>query len=373
MNEVQLEGEVHDMGWGPPACDVACPRCGTSVDTRHSYPAFDGFPLGMQELQQAYAGFTPNWEGRPATLEDGLHGLGTSTDVEAHLNTDGGREWFRQRVFYRSAKSFYRSLQLLLASLHLEANCFVTWSEVTGYYTRFYFVQAFLNLLLSSWHQQDQWFVYAAHDRLRCVHRNQLGPACQARGSHEIWWRLFEAIKLPDYPVDALGFILSKLQYNPAQRNNINYRFDYLGGGFIELDWFDSGAQQMMAHFTPIPSRYDQDFTNMDRFFAGTPAEDADVGDFYGDPVQILWCSVRGYLQLVRALGIQQGLVATETIVALAEVHLHGEFPSILEGIARSAAEILQDGFDVDAFLEGRMRNPQRRSSFVLPSEDRSS
>ena len=40
------------------------------------------------------------------------------------------------------------------------------------------------------------------------------------------------------------GFAMP-LPFNPK------YGFEYLAGGFPELDWFDSGAKQMMRHFMP--------------------------------------------------------------------------------------------------------------------------
>jgi hypothetical protein len=99
--------------------------------------------------------------------------------------------------------------------------------------------------------------------------------------------------------------------------------------------------------------RADRDITNIDRFFEGSDPADADVGDFMGDDAQILWCSLGLYLSFVKALKIEQNFVRTDTIAALVEVHLKRDAPRIMEGIVRSTDEILQDGFDLQAFLEG--------------------
>lgn len=162
---------------------------------------------------------------------------------------------------------------------------------------------------------------------------------------------MIEALKSPDYPVENLEFILTRLVFNPEKRQTVNYDFEYLGGGFIELDWFDSGARQLLNHFNCWP-RTDQDFTDINRFFGDQNPENTDVADFYGDEAQILWCSLMGYLQLLKALDIKQTLVLTETILALSELHIGREYPRLLAGIARSTSECLQDGFDLNKFLQ---------------------
>jgi hypothetical protein len=52
----------------------------------------------------------------------------------------------------------------------------------------------------------------------------------------------------------------------------LNYDYDYSGGGFPELNWFDAGWKQMYSHFTPQP-RVDADITDIDRFFGDCDPE----------------------------------------------------------------------------------------------------
>jgi hypothetical protein len=52
-------------------------------------------------------------------------------------------------MFYRSTTGFYWALQLFLSYLTLDKHCYRTWADVTAYYSRFYFIQSFLNLGLS--------------------------------------------------------------------------------------------------------------------------------------------------------------------------------------------------------------------------------
>src|SRR5262249_39351087 len=149
-----------------------------------------------------------------------------------------------------------------------------------------YFIQALLNLLLTSWLELDKVAVVYDGKRVTCYGQKTLQLLSRRfgkGGSHEIWWSLMECLKRPtDYPVDEMGFVLSRFAFNPQARNNMNYSFEYLFGGFNELEWAESGAKQMMSHFMPA-RRADQDFTDIDRFFVNVDPESADVGDFYGD------------------------------------------------------------------------------------------
>ncbi len=181
--------------------------------------------------------------------------------------------------------------------------------------------------------------------------QDKLPSPLKRSGSHDMWWGLMEALKSPDYPCDNLDFVLSKLVFNPERRQELNYDYDYVGGGFPELNWFDSGWKQMSSHFMPHP-RPDADITDMDRFFGDCDPEECDVGDFYGDDAQIIWCSLIVYLQLLKALGFKQHFVMTETIVWLSHLHVGKEYPSILQGIAQSTSEVLNDGFDLAGFKD---------------------
>lgn len=106
----------------------------------------------------------------------------------------------------------------------------------------------------------------------------------------------------------------------------------------------------MLSHFMPHP-RPDEDITDIDRFFEGQNPESVDPGDFYADKAQIIWCSLLGYLRILRALGFSQQFVRTETILALCDLHIGSEYPNLISGIAREVNGSLDDGFDIESFL----------------------
>jgi hypothetical protein len=343
-----------DAHWGePPKPTETCPRCGNQVDTISSYPFVAGFPPSFESLRKAYDGFLPKWERSRRSFEaEAAEFLKDKSleEFEVMLNSEEGLKWFKQRMFYRSATAFYRSLQLFLGYLTLDHHSYITWAKVTAYYSRFYFIQAFLNLILST-HLPvgKKASIFFDGTRVLCKPDSAL-PKAFHKGSHEIWWSLMEALKAPDFPCESLGFILGRLVFNPDERNTVNYGYEYLGGGFIELEWFDSGAEQMLSHFMPRP-RADQDITNIDRFFEGKNPENVDVGDFYGDEAQIIWRSLVGYLQLLKSLGFSQEFVKTETIIALCDLHIGSEYTALIQGIAKLVDTCLQDGFDLESFL----------------------
>jgi hypothetical protein len=353
------DGDAVHANWeDPPNAGEKCPRCGEDVDTTNAYPFIPTFPSNFEQLRKAYAGFVPTWEHNRKSFDDKvgefLSDGHTFADCQTELNTEEGTAWFKQRMFYRSATGFYRALQLFLGYLTLDRHCYISWAAVTAYYSRFYFIQSFLNLLLSTYlnlGKRGRAFFFFDGEKIVCRPQNELPPILIRKSSHDMWWGLMEALKSPDYPCENLNFILSRLVFNPERRQEVNYDYDYIGGGFPELNWFDSGWKQMLNHFMPR-GRSDRDITNMDRFFAGRDPEDCDVGDFYGDDAQIIWCSLVGYLQLLKALDFQQNFVSTETIVALAQVHIGEEFPKLLQGIAQSTSEILNDGFDLPGFKD---------------------
>jgi hypothetical protein len=286
----------------------------------------------------------------------------TPTDVATELTNSF--EWYRQRLFYRGCTAFYRCLQLFFAYLSLERHCFRTWAIVTGYYSRFFFIQAFVNLLLANFDAEQKHIFFYDGKQVHCLERNQLSPTLKKAFSHEAWWQLLEAIKIPkDFEFEHTEFVLSRLGLSPQYRNRVNYGFEYLQGGFIELEWFDSGARQLLSHFNPWP-RPDQDVTNIDRFFEGEEPGNVDVGDFYGDEAQILWCSIKTYLQMLTALGFKQQFVLVENIAALAEIHIGKDYPTLMRGILTSAEETLKQGFDVEKFMADREAHPERLSSF---------
>jgi len=289
----------------------------------------------------------------------------TPAQIQQALDKGDAHDWFRQRVFYRSSTAFYRSLELFLGFLTLERECFRTWARVTGYYSRFYFLQAFLNLLQATYVYINGRYAVMLSDGRRIHYRDQqsLPKTMQVRGSHEQWWRLMEAVKHPrDYPVDNIEMVIGRLGFNPKERNEINYSFEYLEG-FPELEWFDSGARQMLSHFSPRRRR-DSDVTDIERFFEECDPEGVDAGDFYTDDGATLWSYLATYLKLLKELGFEQRFIRTETMAALAEVHLAIRSPQLMTGIVTTASGILSDGFDLEAWITGWRQNPRRGSSF---------
>jgi hypothetical protein len=352
----------------PPEAIEKCPQCNADVDTTKAYASIPGFPPAFAELKQAYSGFVPRWEHArdsfEVTIRDLFKNGASPADFEKELSTGEGWDWYRQRMFYRSCTAFYRSLQLFLGYLVLERRCFRSWAEVTGYYSRFFFVQCFLNLMLVSFDAEQKHAFFFDGKQVRCLDRNQLSSTLKKASSHEAWWQLMEAIKIPsDFRFEHLEFVLSRLAHAPHDRNRVNYGFEYLRGGFIELDWFDSGAKQLISQFMPFP-RPDRDVTDMDRFFEGQDPENIDVADFYGDEAQMLWCSIKTYLAMLAELGFRQQFVLVENIAALAEIHLANDYPNLMHGILFAAEETLKQGFDVEKFMADRQRNPDRLSSF---------
>lgn len=352
----------------PPEPREKCPRCDAEVDTTVAYAYIPGFPPALADLKTAYAGFVPRWESARDSFEVAVgkrfkEGASPAA-LEAELSGKDGWDWYRQRMFYRSCTAFYRSLQLFLANLVLDRRCFRSWANVTGYYSRFFFIQSFLNLMLATLDGKEKHVFFFAGAQVRCLPKKQLSPTLKNAHSHEMWWQLMEAIKIPgDFNFENTEFVLSRLTYSPHERNRVNYGFEYLRGGFIELDWFDSGAKQLLSHFMPYPRR-DRDITDIDRFFKGHDPENVDVGDFYGDEAQMLWCSIKTYLEMLAELGFEQQFVLVENIAALAEIHLANDYPNLMHGILTAAEEILKQGFDVGKFMTDRQVNPSTFSSF---------
>jgi hypothetical protein len=341
----------------PPRLIEKCPKCQSGVDTTTAYASIPTFPPDFEQLKKVYEGFTAKWEHNRVSFDDMvgkfLSGGKTLDNCQIELNTPDGLAWFKQRMFYRSTTGFYRALQLFLGYLTLDKHCYRTWDDVTAYYCRFYFIQSFLNLILSTYlnlgKRGQLAFIFFDGKQVVCTPQEKLSPLLQSKRSHDMWWSLMEALQLPKYPCENLDFVLSDLTFNPKRREVLNY--DYVGGGFPELNWFDSGWKQMNSHFNPHPRR-DEDITDMVRFFGDCDPEECDVGDFYGDDAQIIWHSVRVYLELLKALGFEQRFVLTETVVWLTHLHIGREYPAIVQGIAQSTSELLNDGFDLAGFKD---------------------
>jgi hypothetical protein len=314
---VPREAIVHADWAEPPRTVEKCPKCQADVDTTNAYPSIPSFPPNFDQLKKAYKGFKPKWEHNRRSFDEEvgkfLSDGKTLGDCQTGLNTPEGLAWFKQRMFYRSTTGFHRALQLFLAYLTLDKHCYRTWADVTAYYSRFYFIQSFLNLVLSTYlnlGKRGRAFIFFNGTNIVRTPQDKLPTLLKRSGSHDMWWSLMEAMKSPDYPCEHLDFVLSDLVFNPERRQELNYDYDYAGGGFPELNWFDSGWKQMYSHFTPQP-RVDADITDMNRFFGDSDPEQCDVGDFYGDDAQIIWHSLVVYLQLMNAGGDQQNALAT--------------------------------------------------------------
>jgi hypothetical protein len=325
-----------------------------------------GFPPTFGDLRRLYRGFQPLFEfHRQSFGEWWVRYLSQVSlrDFTAALNSNDAngaeiRSQLIQRHFYRSATSFYRCFDLFLSFLTLQRQRFPTWANVTGYYCRFYFIQAFLNLLQASWFGSEDSIprdnLVDPHGRNFFVFHNgtdlvmltkpelilQLGNENQ--GSHAIWWAIFGSLgDLADFPqLESLEFVLGDGYFNVERRNEVNYSHEYIRG-FPELEWFDADAGQMMNHFNFDHGRPDRDITNIDRFFESVDDENADVADFYGDEAQMLWCSVDCYLRILRALEIDQNFISTEKLAALSNAHISHLLPNIHQGIALSVADAL--------------------------------
>jgi hypothetical protein len=182
----------------PPASSEPCPKCGQPVDTTAAFPYLAGFPPSFDDLKAEYGGFAVRWEMQRQSFDEvaarAVKSHGGLAPFVAFLNTSDGRSWHKQRMFYRSSVAFYRSLQLFLGYLTLDQNCFKTWAEVTGYYSRFYFIQAFLNLCLCT-HLSfgKKATIFFDGKTISCVLDKDLSKGF-CTGSHEIWWSLLELV-----------------------------------------------------------------------------------------------------------------------------------------------------------------------------------
>ena len=178
-SELSDHETIEMTGMKPPLAVVSCPRCSADVSTTDAYAYIPGFPPTFESLKRAYVEYTPAWEMRRQSFEEAVHNRVDGVEdkvslMESHLNTSEGFRWFRQRMFYRSSIAFYRCYQLFLCFLVLERRCFKTWAEVTGYYSRFYFIQALLNLLLSTWMELDKMAFVFDGTRVTCLRRSDL-------------------------------------------------------------------------------------------------------------------------------------------------------------------------------------------------------
>lgn len=324
------------------------------------------FPPSFPQIQELYRDFEPLFEYRRQSFSEWwVHYLG-QVDLDAfaaeiNSNSVDARELRRQlkqRHFYRSATCFYRSFDLFLSYLSLQSRKFGTWAEVSGYYSRFYFTQALLNLFQASWFGSEdsiprdnlvdrrdrRFFVYNSGAEFTFLREAELITALGGtrQGSHAIWWSIYSQLgRMQDPPqIDSLNFVLGDAYFNPQQRNEVNYSHEYIRG-FPELEWFDSGLESMRAHFRFQPRRSDRDITDIDRYFEGFDPESVDVGDFYSDEGQVLWCSIDCYLRILSALVIRQDFIAVDKLEFLTRTHIGDELPRMADGIVLGVREAL--------------------------------
>lgn len=326
-------------------------------------PSFDG-------LRGFYRNFEPVYEHRRESFGEWWNFYLRQMrldDFESEIRVDtqfarAVKNQLRQRYFYRSATCFYRAFDLFLGFLSLQRNLFGTWSDVTGYYCRFYFIQALLNLLQANWFGAEDsipkegiidpsdanFFGYHTGVEYRFLKGSPLLAGLEVErnlGSHAMWRKVFEKLNgLPGFPrLEALEFVLSDGYFNAEKRNEVNYSHEYIRG-FPELEWFDSSQESMMSHFGFQSRRADRDITNIERFFIGVnPEEDYfDGGDFYGDEAQMLWSSIDCYLRLLKALEIQQDFITIDKLDALTGKHIGEHLPNITAEIATGVRDALE-------------------------------
>jgi hypothetical protein len=119
-DNVPREEVVHAKWAEPPQTIEKCPKCRSDVDTTNAYPAIPKFPPIFGQLKQAYEGFTPRWEHNRRSFDEEIGKFladgNTFGEIQDGLNTADGLAYFKQRMFYRSATGFYRTLQLFLAA-----------------------------------------------------------------------------------------------------------------------------------------------------------------------------------------------------------------------------------------------------------------
>jgi len=308
------------------------------------------YPLNFRELQRAWDGFSPEREYHRVSFGEWLEHILPQADVptlEAALVRPSGQPAAEllQRHFYWSTTCFVRSYHLFLSYLVLDAQGLYSWGIVTGYYSRFYFAKALLNLWLSTWvwvgvgganaPKRQPYLLYTGTRGARLVQGKAIPPGLRPRESHGSWWALFGQLQhVADFP-EEFSYVLSDPTFDQDRRQEVNYSDRWMEG-FPELEWFDHTLTQMLAHARGFRGREDRDFTDMDRFFTGYNPEDGDVADFYTDEVQSLWNSMLCYLHILDQLRIEQDFITREKLMVLSERALANVLPMGLEGIRRT-------------------------------------
>ncbi|MFP7486287.1 hypothetical protein SFC65_19175 [Priestia filamentosa] len=299
------------------------------------------FKANYQDLKEDYTGFKPAFENHRQSVENLFFHYLKQFSSE-HLNKLMEKqdsefyEVFRQRFVYNSAACFYRSFDLFLGLITLKSNKFITWSEVTAYYSRFYIIKAICFLLQRGQivlntsredplkHNRDwkTFFLFNDNKNIRVYHQFSKGYQSLlkgGKGSHQIWWSILETLKeIEGLENERLSFLLDQSVTNPKIRNEVNYSLEYLEG-FNELEWFDSNMKERFRRMDDGIS--DRDFTSKERYFHNIHPEDIDQGDYYTDLRVFIWESILCYLEIAKDLLGKTFLLKVEKISDLLNVH----------------------------------------------------
>ncbi|MDK8193313.1 hypothetical protein QP794_24805 [Paenibacillus sp. UMB7766-LJ446] len=298
------------------------------------------FQVEYSKIKDSYKGYKPYFETHRESVESLFrHYLiqGKGSDFEAFLNEKHDDmeviDEFKQKFIYSSTLCLFRSFDLLLSLITLDAKNFHTWSDVTAYYSKFYLIKA-VNFLLQRGYielkkdgkplkdkNDSKFYFFLLEDGYKVFSQgtpefNHLKS--KGSGSHQTWWTVMESLRDINgiESFERVGFLLDKHWINPKTRNEINYSLEYLEG-FRELEWFDSNLTNH-HRFRRGDSR---DFTSMNSYFANTSPEDCDIGDYYTDVKVILWESILCYLELYKDLIGTNQIFRIDNLFELLDIH----------------------------------------------------
>jgi|GEM_PF-3577250 len=324
------------------------------------------FQVEYNNIKESYKDYKPYFEMHRESIE-GLfrHYLnqGKGSEVEAFLNEEHDDPEiigeFKQKFIYNSTLCLFRSFDLLLSHITLDAKNFHTWSNVTAYYSKFYLIKA-VNFLLQRGYielkrgdkplkgRNDCKFYFFLLDggyRIFSEGTREFNYLkSKGNGSHQKWWTLMETIKdikgIESF--ERVGFLLDKYWINPQIRNEINYSLEYLEG-FRELEWFDSNLKDHHR----ILRGSNNNFTSMSNFFANTPPEDCDLGDYYTDIKVILWESILCYLELYKDLIGENQIFRIDNLFELLDIHgVKSLNPNVYSSIKQIISDIFENNVD---------------------------
>ncbi|CAM4015261.1 hypothetical protein [Saccharibacillus endophyticus] len=304
------------------------------------------FTINYSKLKDEYKDFSPYFETHRQSLNllfETLLNQQDSNAINSYLSQAPNQNIMneiKQKLVYSSTLCFFRAFDLFLAYITLEDKKFKTWSEVTGYYSKFYIIKAINSLLLRGYEvidydkrgqlvdsRRDGSFYFAFDNNGFNLYNStkieyqqlQKDPQTNQRyGSHQLWWRLLETITdiKGIEKFSRLNYLLDQNWTNPKLRNQINYSLEYLEG-FQELDWFDANLK---GHHS-WNSKDNRDFTSMKNFFKNTDPEDIDMGDYYTDLRVYLWESIMSYLEIYKDVLGTNRIFRIENINYLMQAH----------------------------------------------------